>query len=111
MNASTASKRARYFQLGVLVLASGGIYPLLYLRQNFEVSMLEAFQITNTQLGQCYSMLGVLFFLSYLPSGWLADRFAPRTLLTFSSASRTVTVHLSRSVSERTNPSRKTLTE
>lgn len=86
MNAATASKRARYIQLGVLVFASGGIYPLLYLRQNFEVSMLEAFQITNTQLGQCYSMLGVLFFLSYLPSGWLADRFAPRTLLTFSLA-------------------------
>ena len=61
--------RARYVQLAVLVFAAGVIYPLVYLRQNFEVSMLEAFQITNTQLGQCYSMLGVLFFLSYLPSG------------------------------------------
>ncbi len=47
MNAEIASKRARYIQLGVLVFASGGIYPLLYLRQNFEVSMLEAFQITS----------------------------------------------------------------
>lgn len=78
--------RRRYVQLGVLVLASGVIYPLLYMRQNFEVSMLEAFQITNTQLGQCYSLLGVLFFVSYLPSGWLADRFTPRVLLTFSLA-------------------------
>jgi sugar phosphate permease len=84
--AGAHSMRARYLQLGVLVLASGAIYPLLYLRQNFEVSMLEAFAISNTQLGQCYSVLGVLFFLSYLPSGWLADRFTPRTLLTFSLA-------------------------
>jgi len=75
---------SRYLQLTVLVLASGGIYPLLYLRQNFEVSMLEAFSISNTQLGQCYSLLGLLFFLSYLPSGWLADRVSPRRLLTLS---------------------------
>lgn len=76
--------RSRYLQLAALVLASGVICPLLYLRQNFEVSMLEAFNVTNPQLGQCYSMLGVLFFVSYLPSGWLADRFSPRLLLTFS---------------------------
>ncbi len=81
-----SAARSRYLQLTVLVLASGVIYPLLYLRQNFEVSMLEAFNISNTQLGQCYSLLGVLFFVSYLPSGWLADRFSPRVLLTFSLA-------------------------
>ncbi|MEM9623636.1 MAG: MFS transporter, partial [Pseudomonadota bacterium] len=40
------SARARYAQLLVLVLAAGVIYPLLYLRQNFEVSMLEALQIS-----------------------------------------------------------------
>ena len=78
------SARARYLQLAVLVLAAGVIYPLVYLRQNFEVTLLEAFQITNTQLGQCYSLLGVLFVLSYVPSGWLADRIQPRVLLTFS---------------------------
>ena len=62
----------RYFQLGVLTLAGGAIYPLIYLRQNFEVSILDSFGITISQLGQCYSMLGVIFVLTYLPSGWLA---------------------------------------
>lgn len=76
----------RYLQLTVLVFAAGVIYPLVYLRQNFEVSMLEAFGITNTELGQCYSMLGVLFVATYLPSGWLADKVTPRHLLTFSLA-------------------------
>ena len=76
----------RYTQLGVLILAGGAIYPLIYLRQNFEVSILESFGINLTQLGQCYAMLGVIFVLTYLPSGWLADRVSQRWLLSFSLA-------------------------
>ena len=75
-----------YAQLGVLVFAGGAIYPLIYLRQNFEVSILESFAITITELGQCYALLGVIFVLTYLPSGWLADRVSPRWLLSFSLA-------------------------
>ena len=62
----------RYLQLAVITVAAGAIYPLLYLRQNFEVSMLETFEITATQLGQCNAILGVMFVVTYLPSGWLA---------------------------------------
>ena len=76
----------RYLQLGVLILAGGAIYPLIYLRQNFEISILESFGITITQLGQCYAMLGVIFVVTYLPSGWLADKVSPRWLLSFSLA-------------------------
>lgn len=82
--ASAALKR--YIQLGVLTLAAGAVYPLIYLRQNFEVSILESFDITIAQLGQCYSMLGVIFVATYLPSGWLADRVSPRSLVAFSLA-------------------------
>ena len=74
----------RYLQLAVITVAAGAIYPLLYLRQNFEVSMLETFGITATQLGQCNAILGVLFVVTYLPSGWLADRIRPRFLMSFS---------------------------
>ncbi|MFT5580146.1 MAG: putative MFS family arabinose efflux permease [Paraglaciecola psychrophila] len=76
----------RYLQLAVIVVAAGAIYPLLYLRQNFEVSILQSFGITLSQLSQCYAMLGVIFVLTYLPSGWLADRVSPRLLLTSSLA-------------------------
>ncbi len=76
----------RYIQLAVLVVVAGAIYPLIYLRQNFEVTILESFGITATQLGQSYAMLGVLFVLTYVPSGWLADRVAPRILMSFSLA-------------------------
>ncbi|MFK8049628.1 MAG: nitrate/nitrite transporter [Halioglobus sp.] len=83
-NAVDGTAARRYFQLAVIVIAAGAIYPLLYLRQNFEVSILESFGITLTQLSQCYSMLGIIFVATYLPSGWLADRVSPRTLVTFS---------------------------
>ena len=83
---ATRSAFRRYIQLGVLILAGGAIYPLIYLRQNFEVSILESFGITISELGQCYSMLGVIFVLTYVPSGWLADRVSPRWLLSFSLA-------------------------
>ena len=76
----------RYAQLGVLILVGGAIYPLLYLRQNFEVSILDSFGITISELGQCYSMLGVIFMVMYLPSGWLADRVSPRWLMSLSLA-------------------------
>lgn len=76
----------RYFQLSFLILVGGAIYPLVYLRQNFEVSILESCHITITELGQCYSLLGVIFVLTYIPSGWLADKVSPRWLLSFSLA-------------------------
>ena len=61
----------RYVQLGVLTLAGGAMYPLIYLRQNFEVSILDSFGITIQQLNQCYT--GHRHHLRrYLPAEWLA---------------------------------------
>lgn len=77
-------KTQRYLQLLLLVLAAGAIYPVLYLRQVYQSTMLEVFAISNTELGYLYSLLGTLFLVSYLPSGWLADRLAPRLLISFS---------------------------
>ena len=73
-----------YSQLALIVVAAGAIYPLLYLRQNFEISILESFDITQTQLRYCSSMLGLIFMISYIPSGWLADHFSSRKLLAYS---------------------------
>ena len=65
-------------------MAGGAIYPLLYLRQNFEMTLISTLGISLTELNVAHSILGAAFVLSYVPSGWLADRFSPRTLLTFS---------------------------
>lgn len=74
----------RYGQLMLLVLAAGAIYPVLYLRQVYQSSMIVALSIDNAQLGVLYSILGAAFMISYLPSGWLADRLPPRWLISMS---------------------------
>ncbi len=74
----------RYVKLLFLIMAGGAIYPLLYLRQNFELTLLSTFGMTLSELNVASSILGTSFFVSYIPSGWLADRFSPRALLTFS---------------------------
>lgn len=78
------NKFYRYSQLALLVIAAGSIYPVLYLRQIYQSSMLVALNIDNQQLGYLYSGLGTAFVLSYLPSGWLADRLPPRLLICIS---------------------------
>ena len=84
MLSSRSAAWRSYSQLALIVVAAGAIYPLLYLRQNFELSILEAFDISQSQLRYCSSMLGLIFMISYIPSGWLADRFSSRKLLAYS---------------------------
>ncbi len=74
----------RYLKLAVLVLIAGNIYPLIYLRQNFEVSIVETFGITSAQINDNYFWLGIIYVVTYIPSGWLADRVSPRILMSFS---------------------------
>lgn len=50
----------------------------------FRPTMLEAFNLTNTQLGDFFAAYGVLAMIAYFPGGALADRFSARSLLTAS---------------------------
>lgn len=73
-------------QLVLLILAAGSIYPLVYLRQNFETTILAVFHMTNAELANLYSILGIIFVVGYIPSGWLADRFPTKYMIVFSLA-------------------------
>jgi len=42
---------------------------------------LEAFNLTNVELGACYSVYGIIALFSYLLGGPLADKFPPRKLI------------------------------
>lgn len=80
------SNKRRYLQFAILVLAAGALYPLMYLRQNFEISLLEALRITASDLGELYALLGFVFSVAYIPSGRLADLYQPRLLMSFALA-------------------------
>lgn len=75
---------ARYLQFLLVVLAAGAIYPLIYLKTNYQETMLEVFNMTLPQMNNIYSILGLVFVFGYFPSGLLSDRFSAKKLLALS---------------------------
>jgi sugar phosphate permease len=68
-----------------LVIAGEMIFGLPYnIPRYFRPTMLEAFNFTNTQLGDVFAAYGVMAMLAYFPGGVLADRFSTRGLMTTS---------------------------
>ena len=70
-----------YLQVVLLALAASVIYSAPYLRQLFKTSLLDTFSLTESQLGNLSTMYAICSIVCYLPGGWVADRFAPRTLV------------------------------
>ena len=71
----------RYLQFALIILAAGAIYPVIYLRTNYQVTLLEVFNLSQTQLNNFYSMLGLAYVIGYIPSGLLADRVSAKWLV------------------------------
>lgn len=74
----------RYIQFILIVLAAGSIYPLIYLRTNYQETILAVFKIGLDDLNIIYTVLGFIFILGYFPSGLLSDKFSAKYLLFFS---------------------------
>lgn len=74
----------RYFQFFLIVLAAGAIYPVIYLRTNYQVTILEVFDLTQPQLNNFYSMLGMAYVIGYIPSGLIADKISAKKLIAIS---------------------------
>ena len=68
-------------QVIMLSLAASVIYSAPYLRQLFKTSLLDAFNLTEIQLGNLSTTYAIVSIICYLPGGWLADRVAPRKLV------------------------------
>jgi len=74
----------RWLLLGSLILAGDSIYMLPYMRKSFQTSMEQTFGLSAFEVGTLNALFGILALVSYLPGGWLADRFSARRLLTLS---------------------------
>ena len=72
---------AAYAQVMMIALAASVIYSAPYLRQLFKTSLLEAFSLTEAQLGNLSSTYALACLICYVPGGWLADRVEARKLL------------------------------
>lgn len=74
----------RYFQFLLIVLAAGAIFPIIYLKTNYQETLLQVFNMTLPQLNSIYSVLGIVWVIGYLPSGLLSDKFSAKWLLSIS---------------------------
>jgi len=77
-------KLARYIQLILVVVAAGSIFPIIYLRHGYEVTILEVFNMEIYQLNTIFSVMGIVTIIGYFPSGYLSDRFSAKWLLAIS---------------------------
>ena len=50
----------------------------------FRPTVLEVYQLTNVELGVCFSIYGTVAFISYFLGGSLADKYQPRYLMSIS---------------------------
>lgn len=76
------SDRGRAITLVTLIVAGESVFFLPFvLARIFRPTLLEVFQITNTELGMWFSVYGVVAMISYIFGGVLADRFPARNLM------------------------------
>ena len=77
-----STPKAPWYFLLLLILAGESVFILPFvLARVFRPTVLDAFNLDNTQLGLCFSFYGIVALLSYLLGGPLADRFPPRKLI------------------------------
>lgn len=75
----------RILTIAALIVAGEMVFALpFHVPRFFRPSVLDAFSLTNTQLGDITAIYGITAMLSYFPGGALADRFSARKLLAFS---------------------------
>ena len=81
MDVKTRSKQPVYVIL-LLILAAEAVFILPFvLSRIFRTIFLESFSISQTELGSCFSIYGIVALVSYLFGGPLADRFKPNSLM------------------------------
>jgi sugar phosphate permease len=78
------SMRRIVFML-TLILAGELIFGLPYhTTRFFRPTFLQAFELSNTQLGDMFAVYGITAMLAYFPGGVIADHYSPRSLMTLS---------------------------
>jgi sugar phosphate permease len=75
-------RSSNYFYLILLILAGEAVFILPFvLARVFRPTVLEAFDLTNVELGACQAVYGIVAVFAYLFGGPLADKYPPRKLI------------------------------
>jgi len=77
-----ARNKKPWHYITLLILAGEAVFILPFvLARVFRATVLDVYNITNTEIGYCFSIYGLVALGSYLVGGPLADRFPPRKLM------------------------------
>ena len=74
----------RFLLLFALGIAYGFMYVMPYMKSSFYDQMIAAMGCTNAQLGSLMTYYTIACTISYLPGGWIGDRFNPKPVLLIS---------------------------
>ncbi|PLX04592.1 MAG: MFS transporter [Marinilabiliales bacterium] len=78
-------KTSKWLIIFSLIFAGEMIFSLpFHIARFFRPTLLEAFNLTNTELGDIVFPYGILAMLSYFPGGIIADKISGRKLMTLS---------------------------
>ena len=76
------TSKAPWYYLLLLILAGESVFILPFvLARVFRPTVLDSFNLDNTQLGLCFSVYGIVALISYFFGGPLADKYAPQKLI------------------------------
>ena len=76
------SKKLPWYFLLLVILAGESVFILPFvLSRVFRPTVLEVFNLTNVEIGYCFSVYGIVAMISYPFGGVLADKFQPRKLM------------------------------
>lgn len=83
-NAGESAKptRVRYIVLGVTFAMAFLLYLHRFCMSYAQTYIREDLSISNDELSFCFSAFFLTYALAQVPSGWMSDRFGPRTMLT-----------------------------
>jgi nitrate/nitrite transporter NarK len=74
----------KWLIMAIISVSGGLIFMLPFLQEVYYIPLAQALDLNNTQVGSLMSIFGTVSMLSYFPGGWLADRIAPRKLISAS---------------------------
>ncbi len=78
----TQTSKQPFYIILLLILAGEAVFILPFvLARVFRPTFLDVFNLNNLELGTCFSIYGIVAFISYLFGGSLADKFKPKILI------------------------------
>lgn len=85
ISSSSSQSSRNFLTLAALIIAGEIIFSLpFHIPRFFRPTLLEVFDLSNTQLGDIFALYGIIAMLAYFPGGTIADHFSARKLMTAS---------------------------